>query len=93
MSALLEHGGFPEPFLARSARTLRRWQKERLDRFFREDVRDLEAKGVELPLGEAIEHEGIIRVGTVRYDNFHLGGTARRASVRRCLRLQVLHDR
>jgi len=42
VSALLEHGGFPEPFLAQSARTLRRWQKERLDRFFREDVRDLE---------------------------------------------------
>lgn len=40
--ALLEFGGFPEPFLAQSARTLRRWQKERLDRFFREDVRDLE---------------------------------------------------
>lgn len=40
---LLEFGGFPEPFLAASARTLRRWQKERLDRFFREDVRDLEA--------------------------------------------------
>jgi hypothetical protein len=36
------YGGFPEPFLAQSARTLRRWQKERLDRFFREDVRDLE---------------------------------------------------
>ncbi len=42
VSALLEHGGFPEPFLAQSARTLRRWQEERLDRFFREDVRDLE---------------------------------------------------
>jgi len=42
VAALLEHGGFPEPFLAPSARTRRRWQKERLDRFFREDVRDLE---------------------------------------------------
>lgn len=41
-AALLEFGSFPEPFLAQSARTLRRWQKERLDRFFREDVRDLE---------------------------------------------------
>ncbi len=40
--ALMEYGGFPEPFLAQSPRTLRRWQKERLDRFFREDVRDLE---------------------------------------------------
>ena len=42
VAALLEFGGFPEPFLAQSARTLRRWQKERLDRFFQEDVRDLE---------------------------------------------------
>lgn len=41
--ALLHYGGFPEPFLAHSPRVLRRWQKERLDRFFREDVRDLEA--------------------------------------------------
>ena len=38
----MQFGGFPEPFLAQSVRTLRRWQKERLDRFFREDVRDLE---------------------------------------------------
>ena len=38
----MQFGGFPEPFLSQSARSLRRWQKERLDRFFREDVRDLE---------------------------------------------------
>ena len=43
MTALMEYGGFPEPFLAQSARRLRRWQKERLDSFFREDVRDLES--------------------------------------------------
>jgi len=43
LRALLEFGSFPEPFLAQSARTSRRWQKDRLDRFFREDVRDLEA--------------------------------------------------
>jgi predicted AAA+ superfamily ATPase len=42
LEALLRFGGFPEPFLAQSDRTLRRWQKERVDRFFREDVRDLE---------------------------------------------------
>ena len=40
---LFEYGGFPEPYLSQSARTLRRWQKERLERFFREDVRDLES--------------------------------------------------
>lgn len=43
LQALLEFGGFPEPLLAQSARTLRRWQQSRLERFFREDVRDLEA--------------------------------------------------
>ena len=42
VGSLMQFGGFPEPFLAQSTRTLRRWQKERLDRFFREDVRDLE---------------------------------------------------
>jgi hypothetical protein len=43
LEALLRFGGFPEPFLSQSERSLRRWQKERLDRFFREDVRDLES--------------------------------------------------
>jgi predicted AAA+ superfamily ATPase len=43
LGQLLEYGGFPEPLLAASSRTARRWRKERLDRFFREDVRDLEA--------------------------------------------------
>jgi predicted AAA+ superfamily ATPase len=42
VKTLMQYGSFPEPFLAQSARTLRRWQKERLERFFREDVRDLE---------------------------------------------------
>jgi hypothetical protein len=36
-------GGFPEPFLAGRERTLRRWQRERFERVFREDIRDLEA--------------------------------------------------
>ncbi len=43
VDALMRFGGFPEPWLAGSERTLRRWQKERNERFFREDVRDLEA--------------------------------------------------
>lgn len=42
LASLMVHGGFPEPFLRASARHSRRWQKDRLDRFFREDVRDLE---------------------------------------------------
>ena len=41
--SLFEFGSFPEPFLKQDKRSLRRWQKERLDRFFREDVRELEA--------------------------------------------------
>jgi hypothetical protein len=43
LDALLRYGGFPEPFLAQSARTHRRWQKERLERVLHEDVRDLAA--------------------------------------------------
>jgi predicted AAA+ superfamily ATPase len=42
LSSLFNFGPFPEPFLKQNTRTLRRWRKERLDRFFREDVRDLE---------------------------------------------------
>jgi predicted AAA+ superfamily ATPase len=43
VDALMEFGGFPEPLLAANRRTLRRWQKQRVDRFLREDVRDLES--------------------------------------------------
>jgi predicted AAA+ superfamily ATPase len=42
LDPLLQWSGFPEPILAQDDGTHRRWQKERLDRFFREDVRDLE---------------------------------------------------
>ncbi|MFV2082600.1 MAG: ATP-binding protein [bacterium] len=41
-SSLFKFGPFPEPFLKQNSRTLRRWRSQRLDRFFREDVRDLE---------------------------------------------------
>jgi len=43
LGALLRFSGFPEPWVAQSARVHRRWQHERIDRFFREDVRDLES--------------------------------------------------
>jgi predicted AAA+ superfamily ATPase len=39
---LLHYGPFPDPFLKQSVRSLRRWRRERLDRFFREDIRELE---------------------------------------------------
>ena len=40
--SLFRYGPFPEPFLKQNERSLRRWRRERLDRFFREDVRELE---------------------------------------------------
>jgi len=42
LEQLLRLGGFPEPFLRGSERHWRRWQRERLDRIVRDDVRDLE---------------------------------------------------
>jgi len=39
--ALLEHGGFPEPFLRRDRRFSLRWQKMRSAQLLREDIRDL----------------------------------------------------
>lgn len=42
LERLLRWGGFPEPLVAESERTLRRWQKERFERVFREDIRDTE---------------------------------------------------
>lgn len=39
---LFQFGGFPEPLFTHDQRTLRRWQKERLDRLVHEDIRDIE---------------------------------------------------
>ena len=39
-AALLEHGGFPEPFIQRSAVFSRRWKNIRKGQLFREDIRD-----------------------------------------------------
>jgi len=39
--ALLQHGGFPEPFLKRSNRFSIRWRRMREERLFKEDLRDL----------------------------------------------------
>jgi len=36
-------GGFPEPFLKKNKKTLRRFHNERLDRLVKEDIRDIEA--------------------------------------------------
>jgi len=40
-SALLEHGGFPEPFLTRDARFTRRWRALRQDQLTKEDLREV----------------------------------------------------
>jgi hypothetical protein len=40
--SLDKFGGFPEPFLKQSTRILRRWHNEKVDRLFREDIRDIE---------------------------------------------------
>lgn len=42
LSALLRFGGFPEPLLAQNERSLRRWQRSRMTRVIRDDLRDLE---------------------------------------------------
>ena len=42
LDELLHFGGFPEPLLSGRERTLKRWQKQRFERVFREDIRDTE---------------------------------------------------
>lgn len=42
-NSLLKLGGFPEPLLSGSERTLRRWNMQRKERLIKEDIRDLEA--------------------------------------------------
>ncbi len=41
MDLLYFYGGFPEPFLKQNERFLRRWQNERIERFFKDDLREL----------------------------------------------------
>ena len=42
LEALFNFGGFPEPFLKHSKTVLRRWHNEKIERLFREDIRDIE---------------------------------------------------
>lgn len=42
VKSLLKFGGFPEPFLAQSETSLRRWHLERKHQVLRDDLRDLE---------------------------------------------------
>lgn len=42
LEILFQFGGFPEPLIKQNIKTLRRWHNEKLERLFREDIRDLE---------------------------------------------------
>lgn len=42
LQSLDTFGGFPEPFTEGNERTLRRWHNEKVERLFREDIRDTE---------------------------------------------------
>ena len=39
---LFNFGGFPEPLIKQNKRVLRRWHNEKLERMFKEDIRDIE---------------------------------------------------
>lgn len=60
---LLRFGGFPEPFVRSSDRHWRRWQRERIDRIVRDDVRDLE-RVREISLIELLIDALPVRVGS-----------------------------
>ena len=42
LDLLFEFGGYPEPLVKQNHRTLRRWHNEKIERLFREDIRDTE---------------------------------------------------
>ncbi|UCH94188.1 MAG: ATP-binding protein [Candidatus Aminicenantes bacterium] len=42
LETLFEFGGFPEPLAKQNKRFLRRWHNEKVERLFREDIRDME---------------------------------------------------
>ena len=52
-NALLEFGGFPEPFTNRNTRFLRKWRSLRVEQLFSQDIRDL-TKTVEIDQIEAL---------------------------------------
>ncbi len=59
-SALLQFGGFPEPYLKNNTRFFNRWKSTRLKLLFREDLREaarvLEVRQVEI-LAELLKHQ------------------------------------
>lgn len=63
LAHLLKYGGFPEPFLKGSDRTLRRWHAQRVARVVADDIRELERIN-ELSLVELLIHALPERVGS-----------------------------
>ena len=63
LEQMLRFGGFPEPLLAASERTWRRWHRERMDRVAHQDIRDLENLR-DLGLMEMLAEEIPNRVGS-----------------------------
>lgn len=41
LDTIFHYGGFPEPLFKQDERFLRRWHKEKFERFFKEDIREL----------------------------------------------------
>lgn len=41
LESIFKHGGFPEPLLKQNEIFLRRWHNEKIERLFREDIRDV----------------------------------------------------
>jgi predicted AAA+ superfamily ATPase len=71
---ILEHfGGFPEVLIKQNNRTLRRWHHEKLERLFKEDIRDIEAIrdiGAMQLLGDLLPHKvgSLLSINSIRED-------------------------
>lgn len=72
-AVLYKFGGFPEPLIRQSERTLRRWHNEKLERLFREDIRDVEIVrdlGNMKLLGDMLPSKaaGVLSINAIRED-------------------------
>lgn len=73
LEILYKFGGFPEPLISQNEKTLRRWHIEKLERLFREDIRDIENirdMGNMKLLGDMLPSKaaGIISINSLRED-------------------------
>ncbi|MFA6434780.1 MAG: AAA family ATPase [Elusimicrobiales bacterium] len=83
LSALEKFGGFPEPLSKQNETSLRRWHNERIERLFREDIRDIEVvrdiSSMKL-LGDILPERagGLLSINSLREDlNASHGAVAR----------------